>query len=229
MSGWRALLFGFRGDLAAEDEQAEQRRIGAEVDSELEHHLECLADACRREGIPEAELDRVVRARFGDRNAVRRACMNQRTGGTLMKQQMHRLITAALALAVVGLIAIQWRSRATARAELEALRAELSAFRQNLAERDGLMIESVPAAGIGDRVEVRSLQAELEGMFVVDSGGALLVPNLGRVHVAGLTAEEIEHLLNERAEPYYVAAEIHVALHRAGALERVAPPAAEDR
>ena len=57
---------------------------------------------------------------------------------------------------------------------------------------------------IGDAIQFRDLyNPELVGQEQVDIDGTVLLPEVGAVHVAGLTRTELEALLTQKYAPYY--------------------------
>jgi len=71
---------------------------------------------------------------------------------------------------------------------------------------------------IGDDVELFDSfnPKELNGRVTVDIDGTVLLPELGAVHVAGLTRTEIEALLMEKYSPYYEMLDVKIRISTTG-------------
>ena len=58
---------------------------------------------------------------------------------------------------------------------------------------------------IGDRVQIADVRhPELELTTIVDIDGTILLPEVGRIHVAGYTRSDLEAVLTERYAAYYL-------------------------
>ena len=207
-------------------EQTDSEAIQAEIREELEHHLSLLHEACRRElgqgdsapsrdEATERKIAELVRRRFGDPVAIQRACLRQRTGVNPMHHNIHRLITAVLALTVIGLLWSSRRARESTTAELSALGLRVEALLRDRSH-DGEDLRSVSTARVGDQVRIEGYPDALTGDHGVDVGGAILLSGIGRLPVAGLTPEEIQTLLSEKAEFYFTDVALGVAVFRGG-------------
>lgn len=225
MSGWLASMVGVGGSTEKHDGESQLLRVQTEIEAELEHHWDLLADECRRDGVPEEEIEALVRKRFGDRTALGRACLEQRMRGSFVKEKLHRLATIGLALAVMGLVFAQHRSQVEARLQIESLHSELEHVMNRLQEeQDAARSANGATALVGDVVVLVDTYGSLKGSYVVDVGGSIVLPDLGRIDVVGLTAEEIQGLLRARAEPLFVDSEVFAAIHRVdsnGVLEAI--------
>lgn len=66
---------------------------------------------------------------------------------------------------------------------------------------------------IGDAVSITdAYHPELESVEVVDIDGTIVLPEIGAVHVAGLTRSDLEAFLLQRYQPYYEEVDISVKI-----------------
>jgi polysaccharide biosynthesis/export protein len=77
-------------------------------------------------------------------------------------------------------------------------------------ERDPTQIYRVGARDV-IRVDVRK-DTSLSGEYTITEEGNILLPNISTVHVADLTAEEIEHALNKMLDKYIRNPEVKVGI-----------------
>ncbi len=70
---------------------------------------------------------------------------------------------------------------------------------------------------IGDRINyVDAIQPVLRGSETVGLDGTVTLPEVGSVHVAGMTRSEVEALFQQKFAPYFVRTDITVAIQSSG-------------
>lgn len=73
-------------------------------------------------------------------------------------------------------------------------------------------------ATIGDRIAYAdNLQPDLRGLDAVGIDGTITLPEVGTVHVAGMTRSELEALFQQKFAPYFERTDIQVTIQSAGA------------
>lgn len=70
---------------------------------------------------------------------------------------------------------------------------------------------------LGDRVSyVDAFQASIRGTDSVGLDGTITLPEIGSVHVAGMTRSEVEALLQQKFDPYYDRTDVTVDIQSSG-------------
>jgi hypothetical protein len=195
--------------------------VEAAVRAELEHHLACAAQDLIADGhAPEAARREAAR-RFGDLEAVRRECVRIQTRGDLMRKRLHLALTTVLALGVAYLVLAQRQTTMRARLEAEHARELAAQLQDRLQERqrpgpvEHIVIGVGDELGLVDFTQSNTLYLPGNSMRVA-ADGKVLVPDVGWIHVAGLTREEAEARLTEALAPYHDGIDVKVIVTSAG-------------
>lgn len=191
--------------------------VRAEIDEELRFHIDEVARALQRdEGLPPHEAFAEALVRFGDLEQVRRACVRQRIGETVMIQRLHFLLTLALGLIALGSVAtlvVQHRRADAAADAMHTLGAELAELRSAFALEQRVAATTPErrdfgTLAVGDQIRVRSGNAphQFDDRVHVARDGKALFRHLGWVDAAGRTLASLELALEEAYEPFSVTA-----------------------
>ena len=115
--------------------------IEAQVNAEIEHHIECKERDLVGEGSTLEDARREARRLFGDPASIRRRCVWIQTGDRTMLQRIHFVVTLMLLVAVLVLAWSVHRSNKAAveaaavaqsfRAEREEMEKELRGSRKH--------------------------------------------------------------------------------------------------
>lgn len=109
--------------------------IAADIDAELEFHVEESARALEQAGLaPELARAEALK-RFGDYGRIRRECARTCMGERIMLQRIQLVLTAVLVLAVGALLWSNRQSDVAARAALDAERQRTAALLARVEER----------------------------------------------------------------------------------------------
>ena len=131
-----------------------------------------------------------------------------------MLQRLHLATTIVLLISVVTLWLRDRAARAEAAMALDRLHAETELHmdilqRARAAPGDPLVVR------VGDELVLVNLEnPDLDIRETVAADGMILVPEVGRVPVAGLTREEAEKALNAALAPYYLEVDVKVKVQR---------------
>ena len=206
----------------------ERASVEADVRREIAAHLDLATEDGVRSGLDPARARLSAEDRFGDVERIVRASRYVKRKEWIRMQRLNVTLVALLAIAVGWLaaqtIALRAESRVVARA-MEALIAERStgeAVRESVPGPLTRPPEPVDPEQIvlhvGDRVTVSDVLCHLSPVSVtdeIDRAGLLLLPDLGRVRLAGLSRPGAETLLNERYREYYEEVEIVIEVRSA--------------
>ena len=164
--------------------------IEEDVRLEIEAHLAMRTEDNIAAGMNPAAARRDAEQRFGDVEAIARACEKNWSGGRTMLQRIHVVVSIALAATLVWMLAENRKLEAVGAAS--RMMAEERAAHLQAAE-DELRAKYEPAGDlvfrVGDRVELRGINNMVE---VVQRDGNLLLPDIGWFHVAGRARSEVE-------------------------------------
>jgi cell division protein FtsL len=201
--------------LGLEPDDPGQEEAAAQVRAELEHHLACAAAALMEQGLDAEAARTEARRRFGDVEAIGRACVRIRRGGTVMMRRLHLGLTVVLALALVFMVFAQRQAIVEARVEAERSRMEAEQALALLLERQEKEEHPEPVEhiviGVGDvLVLVDDHDHDLGEAQFVAADGKILLPGAGWVFVAGLTREEAESAVTEALRPFWDEVDVRI-------------------
>jgi hypothetical protein len=181
------------GALASGSPGPRERALEEELRLELEAHLAMRTEDNVAAGMEPAAARRDAEQRFGDVEAIARACLESWIGGRIMLHRIHLVVSIALALGVAWMIAQNRR--------LEAVSAEARMAAEERAQhlvyelRSKYEPEDELVFRVGDRVDMRGFGPDI--VEVVQRDGKLLVPDLGWTKFAGRARSEVETELRE--------------------------------
>ncbi len=146
--------------------------IRAEIDEELQFHIDRVAAELVRSGLSLDEALLEARRRFGDIHTITRACTHQRLRTRTMLQRFNTVLIALLVAAVATLM---FRSEAEAAESRDQLR-EMQSVMANLGEQNGELIELVRLKGWSgaapQRVNTASSQKQTLPKLAMPDGSA---------------------------------------------------------
>lgn len=190
--------------LGMEPDEPSRDEAAAAVRAELEHHLACAADALRGQGLDPEAARQEARRRFGDVEAIGRACVRIRTGGTQMWKRLHLALTIVLAVGIVFSLLLQRQATALAQRSAEEARMEAAHAMQLVREKERPAPVEHIVIGVGDAVAlIDQYGHDLGEVQVVAADGKILLPGAGWVLVAERTRDQAEAMVTEALKPFY--------------------------
>ncbi|MEM9379452.1 MAG: permease prefix domain 1-containing protein [Planctomycetota bacterium] len=199
-------------------DSAPARALQDDVRAELESHIELYVDELVEAGETPERARRSAEARFGDIDVIAGRCLAEKNRGAMGTKGLFAAHVIGLGLVVVGFAVMSVRARqVAAEREMVAQRyANELATERARGVPDLLGQEDVPSPG--DRVSVTSMLTgghEADHEAIVDAGGMILLPEVGRVLVTDKTRLELEQWVNAAYEEYFAdLPQLYVVLER---------------
>lgn len=189
--------------LGMEPDEPSREEAEAAVRAELEHHLACAAEALRGQGLDPEAARQEARRRFGDVEAIGRACVRIRTGGTQMWKRLHLALTIVLAVGIVVTLLINRQATALARRSAEEARMEAAHAMELLREQERPEPVEHIVIEVGDELQLVNVTDDVPmGAQRVAADGKILLPGAGWFRVAGLTREDAEAAVTKALKAY---------------------------
>jgi hypothetical protein len=165
--------------------------IELDIRDELDFHMEeCCAELVG-EGLSEREAKSEAERRFGNVEAVRKACRKVQLGGRIMQQRITSVLVVVLLLALVLMGLFSMALHRQSRARLEMARAQASALNARMASLGALWGDAAEQSDPLTAAEVMEWRARyLEAPNDAAHGLALAE------EIADLSAERAVELLN---------------------------------
>jgi hypothetical protein len=185
-----------RGRIAGWTRDAAADAVEADIQAELESHLELSEEALRAEGRTHDEARSEARARFGDLDRTLRACRRVRLGGRHMLVRIQWVLIALLALSTATMTLYGRQSARAARLQAEYAMVQAHERQMILEQsREREPIEEI-IVGVGDELNVRcDAVPELNQPSVVQRDGHALFREVGWIDVAGKSRQQVESIL----------------------------------
>jgi hypothetical protein len=195
---WQAIV----GQLAAGAPDPRERVLDEDVRLEIEAHLAMRTEDNVAAGMEPAAARRDAERRFGDVEAIARACREPWIGGRIMLQRAFLVVTLVLALGIAWMF-LQNRRLVAQTEQARAVAMERTAVALQAERELRLQYETSGdlVFRVGDRVDIRGFSADI--VEVVQRDGKLLVPDVGWLDVAGRPRTEVEAELRQALEPYW--------------------------
>jgi len=192
------------------DHGALARATRADVQAELESHVELTVEALVADGASPVHARSEARRRFGDMYKITGRCLAEKHRGELVMKGIIALLATALVL-VSGMLVLTTLEMRRAQADdgpVEMVSARhIDLDLQGLGDQfwTPILLGAHDTPRPGDRLIIANngVAPDIELSVQVDVDGAALLPELGHLEVSRLTRDEIEETLTEYYTPFY--------------------------